>query len=947
MRVLYLKRKGTKKNKGIIMDLKFKADNKKSLPNITRLLKLFSIIDSNNLEAVLFENRVGSPNGNSVTFSKKFDDQFDNIRTTNNIFFNLEIQLPIQKSEFESKEFDILNSIAGEFLQYEAIAENLMTVQVIQKAGDKYIIDNYNPSKNGNVYSLDHEHTYEQMEASIKYAYPYKQLDSFTNLIISFDIPTFLLKDAKYSITGGRLGNETITSINNPEMEIKEIFTTTSFSSMGPIKLLNLFTITTLVELGRQHNFGFDSTKINNNVYFNTFYKTGENPLLKMGMFKVERLSKEKQNSYDIISHVFRSEEIQKNIMNAIDPRSYAFYIEEDPLNKEVNNSFYLYQKAPSRKINKKELDLKNNLAAHGKGFVFNSKLYIGENISKTPIEELVEEHYAKGYKDLEEKWSIFIKKFRGLYSPHPVNEFFAFFDFISKRLIPTFSAYNPLGFGHTHSNEPVIYTYLKEINFDISRFNIKEPSKFLFGSLKLDCPIYGFDNDRITYDGFKLSTSSKSVHDLAPKVWMYDAKYNLINVKNTKSGVRFRRKAIILDDTYTEQAWRKKSRWLYNKLIDRSTTLGTPRFLGSNIKIIKLKNPFETAVLKKILEGHPYVYSLSDFDNIIKEEEREKKEKKVKGIVTAKSKKITFYDRYSLKETSDKLNPSSSLIEKIEGNFVLLEYKASINSVKFKGKYYSVHKRLQFNKGFTSSIWFELIKLATDKNLILVYNKDIKELKERGFPLLEEFIETDEYKNAVSDFSFNATVISSKEVYDAYAIVRSNLNYIFDQIISRYNSDRYNLDVNALEELIYRYINNMPENTRKIFTTIQLLKHQSNARKYSSGLAPKEFILIRETLSDLEKELVKHWDNNNPLKMNEDHLLRLSKIFKDLGEESTSNFLKLDVIQYEKQKRNLLKKNQYLKLNKEEYSKKLNIIDRSFFEEIDTNYKIFEKALE
>jgi hypothetical protein len=199
---------------------------------------------------------------------------------------------------------------------------------------------------------------------------------------------------------------------------------------------------------------------------------------------------------------------------------------------------------------------------------------------------------------------------------------------------------------------------------------------------------------------------------------------------------VKDRKIHIIINDSYTKQAWKKHTKEFIsssdlNPVIDR-------------IRIVTTRNALETAMLDKIFRDRPFVYKYSQFIGSVK------KKQKRKTVIDKKNIKYLIINNSSYREINRRLHWStvpSDLMPVANKLFIIYSPRKGMT---FQGNIYDVDfsaTRLQY--------WSSNLRKYHKLEMALVTEKDFKILKEsededRQINMFEDFFETDEFKNTI-----------------------------------------------------------------------------------------------------------------------------------------------------------------------------------------------------
>ncbi len=298
-----------------------------------------------------------------------------------------------------------------------------------------------------------------------------------------------------------------------------------------------------------------------------------------------------------------------------------------------------------------------------------------------------------------------------------------------------------------------------------------------------------------------------------------------LVMAPEPKNGIRQRYNPnihLIINDSYTKQAWRPKIKSYINNLV------GVKK--DSLIFILTTNNKLETMLLKRVLKDRGMVHCFSDFTDTVT----------VKRNVNTRRIKIMVITPHNYHDIRKRKN--WHLNSKIEAgtfdNNLLVPYSAK-NGFMFNGKY----NTLTDNQDAWRK-WQLIMKNDFKMNIVFISEKDLTRLKKDfEVPTLEKFFQSDTFKEKIKSIANKELLVNN--------VTESNLlknfvvtmqNHFLDVIYSSQNIPSSRL----AEQVFHRFIQEIrtPELRDalvKIMPYFQSLKSLTN--RYYNRYAFPSFI--------------------------------------------------------------------------------------------------------
>jgi len=765
------------------------------------------------------------------------------------------IYLPFTQADLEKKDFDLSTSIANDF--FTSLNKNEAIINILQKNGSQYSKAIYKVSNNRFI--LIEEEVLE--EAIYKQSIPHDEFEYGVIAVqLPLDIQPFLIENLTYKTT----------IPFDPEfLLINGLYNTGKLKSFTDLN-------------------NSTSPKIRTAMLFYTIKL-----LEKMDLVNLENVSLfyRKSNGEAGECYSFSNFSIEGDIPEIPD---IYIAIKGGTLNGNPNHplhSFYYAIIKDTFLYNKLHSGVQSSEAVRAREAFDGSTLIVR---SKLFPEGMAEHAIDYQMDDLKKRWTKIKDRYILLFKDvNDLDIFYLFIKFMSKYFIPFTIGLSP-GPYYNHSNISILKLF-KELNINLSDFGVTTPTRLLDAFEEIRGTPFVYYSNRIT------SVEYYQHEEIQKALIMPDSSFHEMNVYKTKMRVVYQ---VIIDDTYTSTAWRKKAKILCERFT-RQFNPGKTRQRFLKIVILKSKDRFQTLFFKKILEDNRNIHFLSDYKALFKQTKKEVE------VTKTEPEYLTIYTEESLKERGMNLNPLKQTFSSLTSDDVFLEYKSSKSLVVIDGKEYDAFGT---KSDFKLRLWFRLFK-RFGKRLVLVSKVNMGKITGTKF---DDFIKSDEFKKPLY---FHTMIVDTpdEEMY-LQSLIKLN-NYMYDQI-SDYGTTQEHKQQGEL--LLLDYLKNLPpsinEHMQYVLSIINFNK-QHYPRYYSEGIH-FPYILNWGRLGEIEKSLLQHHKDTRPYAFEKEVVLGfLKRVSQTFIRYNKDGFLYTpNIKEYVLERSRLLELNHYVKLNKTEF---------------------------
>jgi hypothetical protein len=489
---------------------------------------------------------------------------------------------------------------------------------------------------------------------------------------------------------------------------------------------------------------------------------------------------------------------ITKNKINAADGFTYSKYILANNEEPTAFNAFDIIPSDPTidnLKVKTMFADVNNIL--------FRSNIFFLEELNTETAIKKYDDTKENFWSALKEKWDKIETRIEKYNGPLFVPKLELALKFINKYFLPSVNISNyrfeSYFYEQIFQNDPKaripfsfgFFKYL--LHGSVSNFfNVGEYENYFLNYYKFGQGIeyYGYSNNRIEAHG-QLSFDSHAVKSF----YFYRDNYN-DRTKGYLSRAEWNRRKIIivLEDSFTKQSWKKKTREFAKQL---------PKY--SVVRIIRLPNKIEVLKAKKIFRDRPGVYFYSEFAKKIKNNSGGKKEKSVPAV---RYFPIDKYHTSSDAVSSTKQWVQTTDYDKLaENKTAVVLYSPKDYTFEIKGKSYDLNRHTFSRLHF----WQQQLEKYFNIELVLINKINLTRLEKK-----ENVKRLDDYLDIQLFLPFKNSMMGGKIPVRADTLLHVKLTEVLHFVLieigrfSRYNSDK---GKRAWEENIaYQMIKLMPK---------------------------------------------------------------------------------------------------------------------------------------
>jgi hypothetical protein len=777
---------------------------------------------------------------------------------------NIEIPFDINQSSVLSENFDITKTEINEYLNIPDIYEdNNLVIQVATRKAQFFEIRNFRiiETINGKKLVLDSQGTI--TEETYKENYNFGTEYGHVTLNVNLNLPNFYIYDNfkfKLKSTDNLIIDEKTyreSMINNPN-DIRIQFLVAS-------KIINLYIIFKLLDFK-----GINDMPNNLEDYLN-FYIMSLTNNNSMDLFCMSEI--------DFESFPDLNKEIYKAYTSP-DNNDTVLYNQADALNKFSYNVLFTLGKEGYRIINgfetldfgrtKEESDLHIDIARQARFKTTDISLIFPK---KTELEEeeisaLHKDLYDNIMNDLKEKWEKTFKVYKRLFNPKPVDENFFAVLFMQKYFIPSVGIGRQLSDLSDSSLIPIISFFEKVIGNFEDFFGDNKLSKYTETIASLNVVPYSWAR-RLERDYYNLNSIKSPgyyniniISNFFPAQSFFEVNHRGSNRDRWAS----RKNLVIVNDSGTKVAWKKKTRVFLENLTSNNNNIG-------HISIIDPTDKFQLLLIKRLANESSIFLLYSDFANDV-QLSGDKKEKKAISTET-----IKYYTAASFGSPS-RHNGTVINIDNIDlSDKIFLEFSTT------KKMIYTQWGNMPIDSSYQKKFWQTIFKKYNNKSIYLVSKNHLKKLRE-AYPdeviTLEEFIQTDEFREGVSEIHSSYLFVPTKRSInqDILPFVRNFTRFIIKEFIKPifefrvrdshpFNNGRYILSdifemvIRSLPDEIKQSINYLMSlrdpNTQYINNSIYNLEHAILSRiiQEPTITGTLDYEIFRRIPDNDERELI------------------------------------------------------------------------------------------
>ena len=715
---------------------------------------VMEIIDKviDNDQKIYFFSRKQSP-GRSLIIDDRFTRNIDSwvltgtdARHTAQFFFNeTSTEIPfknIEQDKIIKDSFDLESSDIMKYYNIKGVYDNQNTViQVANRKGDIFEYRVYS------ITEIMGKKELELITRGFTDVDAYKQNFAFgedfeyghVSLITSVRMPNFQFKSEEFQFEFIEKNGEII-----DEKKYNKIFKSLD-NPRGDIKRLNTFNqiVTLRLMLDVFDKKGLKSFQPKINKVLN-FYLPENIGLDSINCYQLEdiqfiRFPDPEKKEYQIWTYPFHTEGISSNKADPLNLWTYNVLVTYQHGNSSIINGY----EAIDMGLSTDEVSNRRRIATDANIQEVSSLLIISEEgLTTDKVKQIHTEYYDRIFTHLKSKWDKIFKRYKELYKPKPIDENFFAILFIQKYFIINTSASSNLR--ELVPNNPIkVIAFFEEVfgSFD-NFFGENRLSKFIATIASFDSIPFTWNNKRLEKGTYSL----KSLRNIKPygfdiiSYFMPSELYNKIISAHSQSKRWYNGKQlVIINDSKTKHAWKKKTRVFIEQLVFSKQITG-------KITVIDYQDKFQGMLWRRLANEVSHFIKYSEFEKDI-----EVDKKKSTTTQPSNSSIKIFPGNYVTNAKSG--NGIAQNISSVNtDNTVFVEYAVTKREIRFKDTTYSLG-------AFDTRQWYNLIYKYTGKYIAFISKVHLKKLKEyygKDLLLLEDFIEDPEFNNSMKRMHYD-----------------------------------------------------------------------------------------------------------------------------------------------------------------------------------------------
>ncbi len=718
----------TSESRGGIMSIAISNQPESFSDKLALNIKILQIIEKHNLRVNFSNQDRYILNGDNNSF-------YDHNGLKDN--FIMAVSLPITKQELQGENFS--GSALEDFLNIEEIINDPVTEVInLEARGEDFQVERYHAVNNLGKTSFNLVD--KEKMATVRYGssasfFVFEEGKPQINLYIRFD-PIFMLLNNSTYYYEQEIDGDTVKLFRPLKLADNSLNASVlqSYMSDGPdldTGVLTMYSLYTLYLLAQQHNLGLTGS-FKDLIYFEPRSSRSGTRNLPQGVNGVQYrgtcdLNKEQldilliralnKNPYTINAH--------RNGINPLDTRTYSRFLFQSPVGIKSLSAFEIL---PETDTVKNIIEIKQDFLNINNFSILRTSLFLPKKI--IDIEDYPE--LTNSYRDwviqdtnkLKERWDKIITRSSKYKEIGFVPRIVLAINFIKKYIWSHYKYQTNIISGNSHI--PIVFRYL------IDNMGIK-PEEF-----------FGMEGYQNYFDGFhkiNLDRTEFSNNRFEKMTWtninnqLYFPYYRTSEVypSSINRGSYNALTHIIINDSYTKQAWKKKVKEYITtkKLYD----------VYSKVLILTTANKLETMMLVRVLKDRPFVTQFSKF---IKDVPKAKRVKQIKIIKTLVLDSSNVREINRRKHWSD--SGSLSDYDITDNLFVIYAQRKGFY---FGGKF---HDPVENIPGLVK--WLSMTKEIYKKKIVFITEKDFKDIREAhpDMVMLDEFTQTSEFSGKAND---------------------------------------------------------------------------------------------------------------------------------------------------------------------------------------------------
>jgi len=715
-------------------------------------IRVLQIIEKYNLRTMIDQANKFILQGDTSSYSVVTDTQKNLI---------MAIKLPMTPADLKTGS-NFEGSALEEFLNIESIFNDPITEVInIEKRGESFKAERFHTKENlgATTFDLIANESFDLLSYNYKnrrlyFAFDTKDESDQIVLYIKYNLQLMLMSNSQMEYicvsSDGKELKKFNLKVNTNDANLGNLANQIHFSNNKlSILTMVMYAMQTLYEISKYHDLGLTGS-FRDLVGYDAM---GANITLDDMMYVNGTTFKTKQDLskkvLDIVLLEPNNKVLEQNTIparangiNPLDRLTYSKFL----FNKDKMDSFSAFNIIPESEKAPDILEIKNRIPDNNRFQTIKTALIISDDTSIPKALETYREYIKTDTEKLYVKWNNIVQRILK-YDPEGLGEVSKIglaLLFIKKYM---WSSYK---YNHQvqadESNIPYMFSFLQKTQKikPALFFGIDGYESYFNDLVKVNAVVTQLDrhNRRYTDHGNLKNTSdyfgivsqfyfpNPGVLTSEPKTFKhsYTSKIN-----------------IIINDSYTKQAWKPKIKFFIDQ--------GNLSNATNQAYILTTKNKLETMLLKKVLRDRPDVYQFSNFEKGTIKKKTTVVDRKIKSMVI---------DQYNYYKVNKRIHwyVDTHIKDGTTGNYLYIPYSVK-KGFMFGGNYINIStQQSRFQE------WERILRVRFKKKLVFIYERDIVKLGKDNIELnmFEDFLQEDEFKGAMLSLANETLIVDNEE---------------------------------------------------------------------------------------------------------------------------------------------------------------------------------------
>ncbi len=761
-------------------------------------IRILQIIEKHKLETQFAASDHFILQGESNNF-------YDDSRLENT--FVMAIKLPMTKADIKTGS-NFEGSALDEFLQIKDIFDSPITEVInLEQHGEEFKAERYHMTENLGEFSfnlVDNEMTnnngFYRNSGTFHIFGKHQDKDEQIVLYIQFD-PIFMMFNNSYwsyrytDSEGNKVNDLSFSSIlTDSNYDLNNLQRSNNVQNDVVTRVFTLYSLYNIYLLSQRHHLGLKGSFIDlvsARLNSDRGRLTGKHMLVNGVHYAGnQNLSKDRIDILlleAIVGNGFTIDSRANNI-NPLDTNTYARFLFSDGDKPRSMSAFEILSDTFQAKniIDiKKYIPRDNNLRA------LRTELFLPTY--DTSKEQLVEDYLqwvGDNWEKLHQRWETIVARASKYSKLGFVHKIALSLLFIKKYIWPYFHYSHSFGRINQSDKTPILFTHIKEhLGLDISEFfGVEGYEDYFAGMHKANASVTSVNTSGMRFESMGTMRSPEyygGIHDR-----LYFTQHRVLEVAPRSSYTSYLNNynpttIIIINDSYTKQAWKPKIKAFIEGLQSQLTN----KIL--NFYVLSTKDKLETMMLTRVFKDRGLVYQFSKFEADIEKPKHKKKKKEIKlmHLNNHNHDEVNRRRHWGDCGTADTINTEDK---------IFIAY-SNRHGFYFGGQYHDAHVNNQ-----RLHIWEEILRLQFKKFIWFISEKDLSALKEeQDVMTMDDFFHTDEFKEGMPIIANTNMLLSDSNHLSFIQDTLNTLQYYFLKEVYHHDSFRSR----TAEHLYYQFI--------------------------------------------------------------------------------------------------------------------------------------------